>query len=235
MITKKTVYTFGIFFPLFLHAVGMGVSVPITFYEKEKLSYSTSDIPTSTYEYEPHSGIGFVFDSNVGQEKTFSYRFNFEYSIADIESSSRLYSSNLRKHKFNFVNTFGFGVIQERYLRFWVGPRINIQYEHTSSDSNIRVQNSYGIGLAAAAGLNVIMAERVSLACDVDYHGTLLFGGESYRDYDGTTTGDVTHYTGYIGTNRDFTVRLYLLFVFGEQYEERAVAPAEDSVIDYSL
>ncbi|MGB6019005.1 MAG: hypothetical protein WBF77_05360 [Sulfurimonadaceae bacterium] len=232
---KSTLIVVSTLLPLLGQAAGMGLTVPIAITETERISYSNVNLQNTTYEYKPSVGLGFVFDTNIGKNKIFNYRLNLEYSLAEIDSSSRPYSNSFSKHKYNIVNTFGFGVVTERYVRFWVGPRLNIQYEHASGSSSIQTQNSYGVGLAAAAGLNVILGQKVSLAFDVDYHGALMFGGEDYKVYDGVTTGDTTYYTAYAGTNKGLTARLYLLFIFGEQYEERTYNYTDQSVIDHSL
>lgn len=232
---KKLLFTFLLLTPILLKAAGMGVSVPVTITETERLDYSNVNLSDATYRYEPGAGLGFVFDSNIGQNRDFSYRLNLEYTLNKLESSNRLYSETFSKHKYNIVNTFAFSIYHSRYVRFWVGPRINVQYEHMSSSSNIRRQNSYGIGLAATTGVNIMLGRTVALAADLDYHGTLLFGGENYRDYDGTTIEEETHYSVYGGTNKGVTARFYLLFRFGEQYEQNGKEFPNRSVIDDSL
>ncbi|WP_345976890.1 hypothetical protein [Sulfurimonas sp. HSL3-7] len=232
---NRVLFSFLLFTPILLKAAGMGVSVPVTITETERLNYSNVNLSDATYHYEPSAGLGFVFDSNIGQNRDFSYRLNFEYTLSKLESSNRLYSERFSKHKYNIVNTFAFSVYHARYVRFWVGPRINVQFEHMSSSSNIRRQNSYGIGLAAATGVNVMLGRTVALAADLGYHGSLLFGGERYRDYDGTTIEEETHYSVYGGTNKGLTARFYLLFRFGERYEQNEEEFSDRSVIDDSL
>lgn len=221
--------------PLLLQAAGMGISVPFNITEKERISYSNVNLEKTTYEYKPSTGLGFVFDTNIGKDRDFSYRLNFEYSLAELDESSRLLASSFSKHKYNIVNTFGFSVYRSRYVRFWAGPRLNFQYEHVSSDSNLRRQNSYGIGLGIATGFNVHLGPTVSLGLDLDYHGVSMIGGENYRTYDGTVTGDVTHYTAIAGTNKGVTARVYFLLRFGERYDQSTPHEQEESVIDHTL
>ena len=216
---KLTLITLIIFLPVFIQAAGMGISVPMNITETERISYSNTYIHQTTYEYKPSTGLGFVFDTNIGKNRDFSYRLNFEYTLAELESSNRLFSSEFSKHKYKIVNTFGFSVYHSRYVRFWAGPRLNLQYQHVSSTSNIRRQNTYGIGIGVATGVNVHLGPKVSLGLDVDYHGVSMIGGERYRTYDGTTTGDDTHYTTIAGTNKGITARVYLLLRFSEHYE----------------
>ena len=232
---KFTLFAFILALPLLLQAAGMGISVPYNITETERINYSNVNLHYTTYEYKPSTGLGFVFDTNIGKDKDFSYRLNLEYSLADIDNSSRLYSSDFSKHKYSVINTFGFSVYHSRYIRFWAGPRVLIQYEHISSSSNLRNQNTYGFGLGVATGLNVHLGPKVSLGADIDYHAVYMFGGENYRTYDGTTTGDTTHYTVIAGSNKGATARVYLLLRFGEQYEQNRPKSQTESVIDYSL
>ena len=233
--SRSALLAVSIFLPLVVQAAGMGISIPFNITETERISYSNVNLHKTTYEYKPSSGLGFVFDTNIGKDRDFSYRLNLEYSLADLEDSSRLYSSDVSKHKYNIINTFGFSVYHSRYVRLWAGPRLNIQYEHVSSSSNIRRQNSYGIGIGVATGLNVHLGPKVSLAADIDYHGVSLIGGEHYRTYDGTVTGDVTHYTALAGSNKGVTARVYFLLRFGEQYEQNSGRKSPESVIDHTL
>jgi len=221
--------------PLLIQAAGIGFSIPLNITEKERISYSDYRLDSATYTYKPSTGLGFVFDTNVGKDRDFSYRLNLEYSLAEIDSSSRLYSDSYSKHKYSIVNTFGFSLYHNRYIRLWVGPRINLQIEHASSSTNIRHYNSYGIGFAAAAGLNIRLTSKMALGVDVDYHGLRMLGGESYRDYDGATIGDTTYYTVLTGSNKGTTARFYFLVKFGEQYEQNKASTHTPSIIDPTL
>ena len=218
-----------------MQAGAIGVSVPINITETERISYSDVDLQHTTYEFKPSLGLGFVFDTNVGKNRDFNYRLNLEYSLAELESSSRLYSDNYLKHKYSVVNTFGFSVYHSQNVRFWVGPRVIFQVQHMSSSTSIRSQNNYGLGLAAATGLNVMLSKKLALGFDVDYHDVWMIGGESYRDYDGATIGDTDYFTATAGTNKGLTARLYFLLRFGEQYEQNQTPSQADSIIDPTL
>ena len=221
--------------PLLLQAGAIGLSVPINIIETERISYSDADLPRATYEYKPSLGLGFVFDTNVGKDKDFNYRLNLEYSLAKLDSSSRLYSDSFSKHKYSIVNTFGFSVYHSQNVRFWVGPRVLIQWQHMSSSTSIQSQNNYGIGLAAATGLNVMLNKKLALGFDVDFHDVWMLGGENYKNYDGATIGDTSYYTVTAGTNKGLTARLYLFIRIGEQYEQNKKPAQVDSIIDPTL
>ena len=212
--------TVALVVPQLLLASGFGFSIPANITEKEHIYYATDCLENATYDYKPSTGLGFVYDTNIGSTKVFSYRLNAEYSIADLDSSSRVLYDNVSKHKYSIINTFGFALYRSEYMRFWVGPRVLVQFEHISTDADIRRQNNYGGGFAFATGLNVHVAQSVSLGADIDYHAVYMLGGESYHT-------SSTQYTLTSGTNKGVTARLYLLFRFGENYK--------DSVIDDTL
>lgn len=226
--SKSTLFAIALALPLLLQAAGMGISVPYNFNESERISYSSFDLHQTTFEYKPSTGLGFLFDTNIGKDRDFSYRLNLEYSLADIESSSRPYTGSFSKHKYSIINTFGFSIYHSPYIRLWVGPRVLIQYEHISNASEISRQNSYGFGFGAVTGLNVHLGPKVSLGADIDYHGLYLFGGESYH------IADQDYYSVIAGRNKGATARFYLMLRIGETYEQNSKKPAE-SVIDYSL
>ena len=232
---RHALSAFGLLLPLLGQAAGMGITIPFNITETERISYSNVNLEKTTYEYRPSVGLGVVFDTNIGKDRDFSYRLNLEYTLADLDESSRLYSSSLSKHKYNIVNTFGFSIYHSRYVRFWVGPRLNFQYQHVSSSSNIQSQNSYGIGVGIATGFNVHLGPKISLGADIDYHGVSMIGGEDYQTYDGVTTGSTTYYTALAGTSKGITARVYFLLRFGEQYEPKVHKSQQDSVIDDML
>jgi len=206
--------------PYLLQAVSFGLSFPVDITQTQRLSYSDFQDVSYEYQYKHLAGLGIVLDTNVAKEETFGYRVALEYTLSELKSTNRRGVDSLRKHKYNIVNTFAFGVIQEPYFKWWVGPRINIEIEHASG-SDISYQNSWGWGFGAATGVNVKIAKRIALAADLAYQGKVMFGGESYQD----------QYSVFSGTSKGATAHLYLLFVFGET----AKPIKEASVIDESL
>ena len=193
-------------FPSLLQAASFGLSIPVGIVDYEDLSYGSFGDERAIYEYRYGTGIGVVIDTNVAKEKTFGYRLALEYTASDLHSTGRESVTSLRRNKFDIVNTFAFGVVQEPNFKWWVGPRINIQWVKTSG-GDVSYQNSWGFGVAAATGVNYKVAKRVALATDIEYHGNMMFGGESYQD----------DFSVFFGTTTGATVRFYLLFVFEEE------------------
>jgi len=211
---KKLALSLLLAVPIMANAAGMGVYIPLNLTETEKIDFDYSG--TSEFEYKPSAGLGIAFDTNIGKDRLFNYRFGFEYSSAELDTvDGQTLPSTATKKKYNFVNTFGFALLRNRSIRLWVGPRINIQFENGVYDSGYEYfeQTSFGIGLAAAAGLNVNLGRTVSLAFDLDYHAVSLGGVEDYYNFIGQSYSE-----DYTGTNKGATARFYVLFRFGERY-----------------
>jgi hypothetical protein len=211
---KKLALSLLLAVPVIANAAGMGVYIPLNLTETEKIDYDLGG--TSEFEYKPRAGLGIAFDTNIGKDRLFNYRFGFEYSSAELDTlDGQALNSTLTKKKYNFVNTFGFGVLRNRSVRLWVGPRINIQVENGVYDSGYEYaeQSSFGIGLAAAAGVNVNLGQTVSLAFDLDYHAVSIAGVEDYSNFLGYSSSE-----DYSGTNKGATARFYVLFRFGERF-----------------
>ena len=210
---------FLLLLPSLMHAVSFGVSVPIGITEHEKLSYGSNGDDTYSYKYKNAMGLGFVLDTNVAKESVFGYRLVLQYTLAKLDSTNNPNITSLKKHKYDMIHNFAFGIVQKPGFKWWVGPRINTQIEH-GSGPEVEYQNSWGFGIGAATGVNFKVAQRIALAADLGYQGDILFGGQS--DPDGSV---------YFGTSKGLTAQFYLLFVFGE--ESQAKAPP--SVIDDGL
>jgi len=207
-----------LFFSSLLHAVSFGLTVPVNITEKEELSYGAFGNVTHTYKYKNAVGLGFVLDTNVAKKNTFGYRLLLQYTSGDLDSTDNNNVTTLKKHKYDMIHNFAFGVVQKPGFKWWVGPRINMQIEHVSG-SNISYQNSWGFGIGAATGVNFMVAERIALGADLAYQGAIMFGSQS----------DTNGYSSSFGTSKGLTTQFYLLFVFGEGFKQ------PPSVIDNSL
>ena len=207
-------------FSSFLHAVSFGLSVPVNITEEEELSYGSFGDVTHTYKYKNAIGLGFVLDTNVAKDSTFGYRLLLQYTLGNLDSTDNQNVTNLKKHKYDMIHNFAFGVVRKPGFKWWIGPRINMQIEHVSG-SDISYQNSWGFGIGAATGVNFKVAERIALGADIAYQGAIMFGGQS--DTDG--------YSASFGTSKGLTTQFYLLFVFGEASK----AAQQPSLIDNSL
>ena len=216
---KKLLLSLLLAIPMVASATGMGVYIPFNITETEELEYDSIS-GTYDFKYKPSAGFGIVFDSNIGKDKLYNYRFSFEYSSTELDTiNGYTLSDTLTKDKFNFVNTFGFGVLRTKTVRLWVGPRINIQFENGQYKEIDQI--SAGVGIAAVLGVNVNLGRTVSLSADLDYHAVSVAGTEESLYFS----------EDYTAINKGVTARFYVLFRFGETFKPKQ----KESIIDYSL
>ena len=192
---------------LSLQAAGIGVYMLNVIGEQGFGEESGSN--HQNFGYSP--GIGLSFDTNLGKNRVFGYRLNFEYYKA--EGTDRLYYSDnfdsvykdidLCKTVFSVVNILDFGIYRSANLRVWVGPALSIHntvYSHNAyRNSDLYYNNNYSeedFELAPILGLNYNLNDHFSLAVDASY--ALLT----------TSTNSVK-------------ARAYLFWRFGETFEER--------------
>ncbi len=208
--------------PLLMQAAGIGVAVPFNIAERENIGYSDYDIQNTTYYYKPSTGLGFVFDTNVGKDSSFSYRVNLEYSYSKLDYASPSITSDLSKHKYSIINTFALSVYDDRTWRVWVAPRVIIQLESAEGGKDVRRFNTYGMGIAGVVGLNYRVSSKVALSLDLDYHGVAMLGG--------ARLGSSNTYTLLDGSNKGPTARFYFLVKFGQESRDELVQPQAESM-----
>jgi hypothetical protein len=127
---------------------------------------SRTDLPDLTYA-RTRLGGGFVFDNDVAGKSLFNYRINVgAEGVADnvADASGPLYYfSGVR---FNWLNDFGFALIQAPGLRWWLGPQQGffVLDESDASGSGIL---SFNGALGVVSGVNFNMPRRVSLSVDL--------------------------------------------------------------------
>lgn len=225
---KKLALSLLLAMPMVASAAGMGVYIPFGVANSSSVE---GDYYTATIDkdYEAAAGFGLAFDSNIGKDKLFNYRLGVEYMTVGVDNVNG-YSTSQEYSRFNFVNTFGFGVLRTEKVRLWVGPRVNVAWNWT--DQSLDGSSNYGhsevaleLGVAPAVGINVHLSRVVSLSFDLDYRVAYISGAwtNDYNDdtYTGTTTGPA--------------FRAYVLFKFGEEFQKPAPQSADQGVIDQSL
>ena len=182
-------------FSFSLYAEGVGIYMLNVINEKGYDSYEDD------YGYSP--GIGLSFDTNLGKNKIFSYRLNFEYYRADGTDTYRPFDSNIdvkydiHKNVVSVVNIIGFGVYRSKHIRLWLGPIVSVNSENTNAHHDYEdafTNNNLEVG--PVTGLNYNINEAASLSIDISY-GLLSTGTTSAK------------------------ARVYLFWRFGETFEPR--------------
>ncbi len=218
--------------PMAANATGMGVYVPVSLGDSGSYtkSYDNELLPDQEIDldYKASAGLGLAFDTNIGKDKLFNYRFGLEFMKQEIDAENGVACSGDCDFgtRVNLVNTFGFGVLRTQTVRLWVGPRINIAYDWDTGDNGY-ARVGFEFGVAPAVGVNVNLGRVVSLAADLDYRFAATVGA---WDSDFAIDGG-----SYSGGTQGATARFYVLFRFGEEFQTQAPVSTEQGVVDQSL
>ena len=149
--------------PILLYGAGVGIS--------GSYSSMTEDSHNNNKRYNS-GGIGFVFDTNLGEDRTFNYRLGLEYmrtSLSDhISNESYEYAKRI-----NVVNTFGFGFYRSQTVRLWAAPRILVSeytYKKREGETYYDFSNKgIDVGIGPALGININFNRHLTLSIDADY------------------------------------------------------------------
>jgi len=120
------------------------------------------------------TGIGFVYDSNVLENRTlFNYRLNLGYEKRNlkIDDASALYTDEIKMSGVALEQDFGFGGKLGSHVRLWGGPCLRLSY-HAGSLQGIDFKSA-GIGVGPVLGVNVGLGRTVALSLRAGY----LFNG----------------------------------------------------------
>ena len=162
--TRFFIFAF-LLLPALLYAAGIGISG----------SYSSiSEDSHNNYKHYGSGGVGFVFDTNLGEDRTFNYRLGFEYMRTNLDDLTGKESYDYVK-RINVVNTFGFGFYRSRTVRLWAAPRILVS-EYTYKDKESKDEAYYyfsnrgiDVGAGPALGINISLDGHFTFSLDADY------------------------------------------------------------------
>ena len=178
----KKLFTFSLF-SLSLHAAGLGL------YMLNVVDESTFEETGPDYGYSP--GFGLSFDTNLGKNKVFGYRLDFEYYKANGTDYYRPFDSidrvilkaDVSKRVFSMVNILHFGLYRSEHVRLWIGPAIALHNEDNNERNNYDTYDYYtelNVDVGPAIGLNYNINEDFSLSVDASY-GILSSGTSALK------------------------------------------------------
>lgn len=125
--------------------------------------YNTWDVDADIQR----SGYGFVLDTAVARDRIFNYQLNiglYDWS-EEFENDSEL---DLRG--FMMSHDFGFGVVRNKYVRFWLGPEIRLAYGSGDKDDNEGYDvEMVSVGIGLVTGLNLNLGPVVSFGIKAGY------------------------------------------------------------------
>lgn len=192
---------------------GLGIYVPT--YGK---GTATATIGDSDYDFEydiNHIGFGFVMDTRVARAGVFNYRLNLGYESVDYG-----FSNDETFLRLTIDNTFGFGVLQTRIVRLWIGPQVRLAfmryfYEFDYGSNEILVG---GLGLAPVFGANFNLGSVISICPELGYRFE-FYGGQLSTDYDYIYDSS-TESDDYISVNKEFFIKLSIIFRINDVFDE---------------
>lgn len=130
-------------------------------------------------------GLGFVMDTNLSGQNVFNYRMSVGYANLDIPESV---GTDVDGDRISMDHTFGFGIVRNEAMRFWLGPQIHLDYsnwdiplgsELLSKDS----VNFFGFGFGAVAGMNFHIPNAGSICPEFGVRRQLNFSDKYEETY----------------------------------------------------
>ncbi len=119
-----------------------------------------------------HFGAGYVMDTAAGSSRFFNYRLQLGYEkYTDTIKNS---TSELKFNSFIIDQDFGFALVRNEAVRFWLGPELRIAFLGESSDSYDT--SLFGIGTGPVIGIDFRTASNVTMG---------FKGGYLMMSYDG--------------------------------------------------
>jgi hypothetical protein len=125
-----------------------------------------------------HLGVGFVLDTATDIDRLFNYRFQVGYERFTDERNNT--SQKLEFGSLVIDQDFGFGIVRNDSLRFWLGPELRLSISATSENNYDHVL--FGIGLGPALGINFHTGSNVSLGLKGGYMIMSYGGGAAASD-----------------------------------------------------
>ncbi|MCU0849621.1 MAG: hypothetical protein MUD12_17205 [Spirochaetes bacterium] len=132
-------------------------------------------------------GGGIVLDSNVASDNLFNYRAELGFHYLTFP-----HNRGMNSYMASTVHYFGFGIVRNESIRFWVGPQVTLG---ALFPREARDMAGLIAGGGLAAGININMGETFTLAFTgaARYVGGIMFSfqkkGSSSTAYSGPTYG----------------------------------------------
>lgn len=191
-----------------LNAGGMGVYVPYSLGLKVDGTSESDNGGSWDYDHDlkNKTGIGVAIATNLGKNQGFGYKLAFEVTHPEVDVTGAQESD-----KYDLINTFETGIVKTRFVRVWIGPRINIGYEKYETDSYER--SGVEVGIAPAVGINLNLGNYLALTFDVDYKFAWQGGAYDNTSYYYSDEGS------YSQTVSGLTARFGVFLKFNESFD----------------
>jgi hypothetical protein len=119
-------------------------------------------------------GGGLIIDTNVAKDEIFNYRLELGYDWFNVSwfpgSSADYYFDTCSKLSSNHY--FGFGIIRNQNIRFWVGPQIEVSGLFGQGHNGI----FGGVGFAMGTNFNISDVFTFSMVISLRAVGGMIYG-----------------------------------------------------------
>lgn len=121
------------------------------------------------------AGLGFVLDTAVAKNQLFNYRLNAGLEKWNRDGDTLQNIASAEPLRFGLYNTFGFGIIKTRPIRFWLGPQAGLTlFIEPATDTGKILdffqlsQNNGAIGytIGLATGVNINIGDKFTIGID---------------------------------------------------------------------
>ncbi len=177
-----------------LHAAGYGV------YGSCGFGPRAISIRDTTRNIDEKIGVGFVYDTALARNELHGYRLNVGYDSFVNYGSIPFGPWSI--HQAIITNTFGMGIVQSRYARFWIGPQIEFACIFKEAGGKFRITNAYPfpqgamalwksvgrrfvipmMGFGGAMGVNINAGKNFTIGIEAGMVTAMGLGPHSYTE-----------------------------------------------------
>ncbi len=117
--------------------------------------------PVTRYD-QTRFALGFIYDTNVIQDKIFNYRLGVSYEHMNARAPGKGFSLK----GMSVQNDFGFSLIRDENTRLWVGPEVKVEFlEGTETVQGYAYhEDVFSVGIGPVAGVNYRLNEDLFIA-----------------------------------------------------------------------
>lgn len=201
MIMKNTlkIVSFMVLSLIYTNANAVGIGLYATLTNSGDADWENTSFNSTDNRDLDQKEFGFMLDTAIATNRLFNYRLQ----LAIVDASY----DNIEMDGFVLTNTFGFGIVRNSDLRFWIGPQFGFKYLESNDTTDIELVT---LDFGAATGLNYHVGSNISLTAEAGYK--LGYGGADINS--SSTSSSTSDFDVDINENR-FFVNVGLLFRFG--------------------
>ncbi|HEB32572.1 MAG TPA: hypothetical protein ENI15_17145 [Spirochaetes bacterium] len=156
-------------------AVGIGIYGGLGKASNARVRNADLKPTAATEESHMLAGLGFVLDTAVAKNQLFNYRLNIGFEKWNWGDDTLQNITTAEPLRFGIYNTFGFGIIRTRLIRFWLGPQLGLTlFTEPATKTGTFLDlfqltdnnGAFGSTLGLATGVNINIGEKFTVSID---------------------------------------------------------------------